>query len=107
VGTPIPERPEGLGDWVKKAVGTDQPFSERGEWTSGEGYPTMMDREGVKKPPAPGVSSIHEEVMDSVTCPLCGKMIDGKGEDALTIRYREHASSVHHLVLLVRSPVER
>ncbi len=108
-GTEVPPRPKGIGDWVKKSLGTNAEDGGKDEWAQGEGYPTMMDRKGTaarERSPEPSDvpplaakgEPLEERGSEGVDCPICGEPIVALDEDTLTVKLREHVAGTHQLV---------
>jgi hypothetical protein len=98
-GTAIPPRPKGIGDWTKKALGTNEEAGGKEEWARGEGYPAMMERAADrstasgKQMPGPTYGSEGQ-----VECPMCGRLLIGPDEPALSQALAEHFQVEHKIV---------
>jgi hypothetical protein len=95
-GTPVPPRPEGIGDWTRKALGTNPEAGGKEEWAHGQGYPAMMERPSERSTatPPPGA----REGGDTVTCPICGRLLMGSGESDLSNALEDHFRDEHRIV---------
>jgi len=99
-GTPIPPRPQGIGDWARKAVGATEEAGGREEWTRGRGYPSMTQRASARSTAErPG----GEDTARSLMCPMCGQYVRGAGEDELSEVLEDHFRQQHRIVPRVTS----
>jgi ribosomal protein S27E len=103
-GTEIPPRPKGIGDWVKKALGTDAEADEsKDEWARGEGYPMLIGPEK-RTPERTEVSTLtaEERALEGkglvwIECPVCGEVIAGMDADKLSGDLKEHMAGTHQI----------
>ena len=98
-GTAIPSRPKGVGDWMRKALGTNEEAGGKEEWTRGEGYPAMMER-AADRSTAPGhqMAGPVERSEGLVECPMCGRPVTGSDESELSQALEEHFRIQHQMV---------
>ncbi len=109
-GTAVPPRPKGLGDWLRKALGTDAEDGGKDEWARGQGYPLLMGREKStyvdQRPRERNEGSVlaaqemplEERGSGRIKCPICGEAIAGIDEDGLSEELKLHMMGTHQIV---------
>jgi len=116
-GSEVPKRPEGLGDWVRKSLGTDNEVDPKvrakEEWTTGQGYPTMMrenmhalrredEKEAHKNDIVIPYSLKNESQQESpsryiIDCPMCQAKVFGNDDEELSDALKKHMMETHKI----------